>query len=202
MILSACTQSAKIKTKLYFSYFESNNLKKEDALVIEYNSNDTVRNVLINFVDSGKFAFTEKIRTQGIFRGDIDSTLQMTHSFNIGTKIESNIGKELPPIISTWITALQTNKMIIDNKDSFDIIFYDEIVPAWAYTSSYYCKNVNLFLVFYDQQKDTYYKLTNADGLENKQMILKLANNLSKDTVFFGKFYKLPKVKAPLYDFK
>jgi hypothetical protein len=59
-------------------------------------------------------------------------------------------------------------------------------------------KSENVFLSFYDQRKNIYFKLSSAIGLSNENLAINAANYLTNDTTFFGVHYKLPKVNAPL----
>lgn len=183
--------------KLYYTlYIEG--ISQPDSLIFEYYENDTVRFVSLKS-HSGITKFKEKVTADGIYRSPVDSLFQKTHSFTRGVKIESNIGQLLPMIITKWSTLINSYKIPLHAKDSADIFFYDEVIPFYSFASTYYLKSAKVFLIYYDQQKNNYFKLSKIEGIEKGDEILNIANKLAQDTVFFGPFYKLPKVEAPSF---
>lgn len=192
----ACNQSNKETIKMYYNLYDNHGLIKRNAVSLEYNKNDGIKFVSIS-EDSAHLQYREKIDIDGIYRSQLDSSFQMTHSFTKGAKVESNIGTVYPMLINYWTTLIDEYKLPINGTDTLGILFYDEVIPFYSFTSSYYLKSENIFLIYYDQQRNTYLKISKVDGIKNGDKILRIADRLANDTTFFGKHYKLPKVELP-----
>lgn len=166
------------------------------ALTITYELKDSFRIVSIS-LDTIHTSFKEKIAWDGIYRAAQNSQFQQTHSFKKNAKVESNIGVVQPILINNWATLINSYQVQTQKKDSVDVLFFDEAIPFYSFTSTYFLKSEKVFLSFYDQRKNIYFKLSAAEGLSNEKLAINVANHLTTDTTFFGAHYKLPKIEAP-----
>lgn len=195
--LCSCNRKKEERTiKLTYDLYKSDATVTKAALTIFYEIKDSFRLVSINF-DTIHIYFKEKVTLDGIYRTAQSTPLQQTHSFKKDAKVESNIGIVQPMLVNNWATLINSYQFQIQNKDNIDVLFFDEVIPFYSFTSSYFLKLENIFLSFYDQRKKIYFKLSSAKGLSNENLAINAANTLTNDTTFFGMHYKLPKVDAP-----
>ena len=195
--LSCISRSKDTTVRLHYDLYGKHGLEKSNAITVEYDNRNGIKYVTIQ-EDSIQIKYREKIEKDGIYRNSTDSSFQKVYSFTKGEKVESNIGIVLPMLINNWTTFINEYKFRANSTDSAEnIIFYDEVIPFYAYTSSYYLKSTNTFLIFYDQQKDNYLKLSQIVGLDQSEETLRIANDLAKDTIFFGRYYRLPDLEPP-----
>lgn len=203
IILAGCKNHKPNSIRLHYDFYRHDSLEKANALTIEYKQIDTgiTRTVdIVSRVDTNKIIFKEKVNDNGIYRSVDGSDFNLTHSFTIGRNVESHLPKSYPIFINTWAKGIMKKNYLLTNNDSINIIFFDETIPFYTFTSSYYSKELGFFIVYYNQHQDTYFKLSKAEGLQNnygEKDILRVTNKLSNDTMFFGKHYKLPIVPQP-----
>lgn len=195
--LCSCNQKKEDKRiRLTYDLCKNDVTVTKAAITITYELKDSFRLVSITF-DTIHIAFKEMVTLDGIYRTVQNSQFQQTHSFKKDAKVESNIGVVQPMLVNNWATLINSYQVQTQKKDSVDVLFFDEVIPFFSFTSSYFLKSENVFLSFYDQRKNVYFKLSSAEGLSNENLAINIANNLTSDTTFFGEHYKLPKVEAP-----
>jgi hypothetical protein len=196
--LCSCNRKKEDRTiELTYDLYKSDTTVTKAALTIVYELKDSFRLASINF-DTIHIVFKEKVTLDGIYRAAQSNLLQQTHSFKKDAKVESNIGIVQPMFVNNWATLINSYQVQTQNNDSINVLFFDEVIPFYSFTSSYFLKSENVFLSFYDQRKNIYFKLSSAIGLSNENLAINAANYLTNDTTFFGVHYKLPKVNAPL----
>lgn len=202
LIISGCSKSSNELMTLKYDFYEKDSLSQKNALIIQYKKNekDSFRVVsLTSFVDSIQLLFKERLSDSGIYRSVKGSKYFLTHSFIIGKQVESDLPQTAPFFLNTWIKAIDSKGYFYSQVDSINLIFFDEALPKYSFTSSYYSKELKFFFIFYNQSMDSYFKLAKVEGLMNntEKSILEVADKLSHDTMFFGKHYRLPLVEPP-----
>jgi hypothetical protein len=202
LLITSCNHYRGNTFKLHYDLYKADTLAMKNAITIEYKqSGSFFRAVKVSSsIDSLQLLFNERLTDSAIYRSIDRSDYILTHSFTIGKKIESNLPKTHPVFLNTLIRAIGEKNYKYKNADSIAIIFFDEAIPRYIFTSSYYSKQVGFFLIYYNQMSDEYFKLSKIEGLSsnfNKNEILEIVDKLSHDTLFFGKHYRPPAVEPP-----
>lgn len=203
LILSGCDNPSTKLITLKYDFFQKDSLLKNNALIIQYKKNDAdsfrVVNLTSTLDSSIQISFKERITDSGIYRSFNGSNYLLTHSFTLGKQVESDLPQSTPFFINTWIRAIESKNYLFGQGDSINLIFFDEAIPKYSFTSSYYSTQLELFIIYYNQREDSYFKLAEVKGLSSnaEKDILQVADRLSKDTLFFGKHYRLPIVEPP-----
>ncbi len=178
---------------LHYDYYSYDTLKISNALRIEYMKADSSARIvkISSSIDSISIVFKEKIEMNGIYRSVDNSPYVLTHSFDSISQIESSLPKSVPYFLNKLSKTISVKNYKLDNLDSSRIHFFDEAIPWYSYTDSYYCAKTKLFLLFYNPRKDSYFKLSSIEGQDDKfGQLLKIENAIIKDTSFFARYYK------------
>lgn len=202
LLIFGCKQNNSLENPLvlHYDYYSHDTLFMANALTIEYiKKDDSIRDVNISGkIDSLFITFKEKIDNDGIYRSVDELPYRLTHSFIYDTGIQSNLSKSYPYFLNALSKKIRAKKYSVGNADSVQVYFFDEAIPWYSYTDSYFRKDLKLFLLFYNPRKNSYFKLSKIDGKENNwNNVLTVEDEILKDTTFFAKFYKSPEVLPP-----
>jgi len=202
LLTTSCNHYQANSFKLHYDSYRADTLAMKNAITIEYKQEDSFfRAVKVSSsIDSFQLFFKERLTDSAIYRSVDSSGYILTHSFTIGKKIESDLLKTHPIFLNTLVRAIEEKVYKYKKTDSIAIMFFDEAIPRYTFTSSYYCKQMGFFLIYYNQMSDEYFKLSKVEGLEsnfNENEILEIVDKLSRDTLFFGKHYRPPVIEPP-----
>jgi len=204
IILSACDTYTKSPlghpiVTFYYDLFKQDSLVKKNAVVIKSIEADTNLITIAGF-EKEDIVFKQKITDYGILRSSNGSEYYLTHFFNARSSIESFLPTK-KAVFANSVTSLFKEKYYpFGNIDSLNIIYFEESIPAYTYTSTYFSKSLNTFILYYNSRDNYYYKLSAISGLQiNIGDLLNLEDDILKDTTFFAKFLidKLPKKPLP-----
>jgi hypothetical protein len=194
IIIVGCKTSGTNNLTLYYDFYCRDSLQKVNALVIESRKTDSDNVRIINIsssIDSIHTTFKEKVTDSGIYRSMDNLPFNLTHSFSNMKETKSQLPKSYPYFINKLTKEYKTKKYLFANKDSIEINFFDEAIPWYSYTNSYYSKQLGFFLIYYNPRTDCYFKLTGVEGLQNKIAdMAEVENKILRDTSFFSKFLK------------
>lgn len=198
VITLGCKDSKKKQLKiLQYDYYRRDKLEKLNALEITYSDSGEIRNVkALSSIDSLSISFAEKVTPDGIYRSKDNSPFALTHPFHKGNEIESLL-KPSPIFFNKKIKDQAQKRYSLNGKDSLNVIFFDENIPLYTFTNSYYGKEVGIFLIYYDPIRETYFKLSHYSGNGDEQYLLKVTEEICNDTTFFSRFIKAPKAPPP-----
>jgi len=203
IIVVGCKTSNTDNLILHYDFYCHDSLQKTNALTIESRKMDADEVRMINItssIDSAQVTFKEKVTDSGIYRSMNNLPFTLTHSFSSIKETESKLPELYPYFINKLTKKYKTKKYLLNNKDSIEINFFDEVIPWYSYTNSYYSKQLGFFLIFYNPRTDCYFKLGGVEELQNKIAdIAEVENKILKDTFFFCKFLKdtLPNIPPP-----
>jgi len=210
LFLVACKEQSKIPIVAQYNFYQNDTIVPERAVIVKYKQNGKAdfSKVTISSGDSTLAVYYEKVTDSGILRSLVPSGFKLSHSFYTSTEIELKFEEPVPFFLNVLTKNHSTKIFPIDKNDSSEVILFDEAIPWYSYTCSYYLRETSLFLIFYDCKveedrqyrisQDRYYKLFNVQGLDTDMGYLnKLANKIISDKSFFAKYYKFP-VTAPL----
>ena len=198
-LVVSCQQTVKKSNIiLYYDLYVEGSLIQKSALVVEYayKQGDSLRMVSIK-EDTLEIRFAEKVTSDGIYRSFDSNNFFLTHSFTTNKKVESDLGQQYPMFVNNWVTKIKEKKYLLDN-DSLRICLFDETLSYYSANASYFLKDFNVFLIYYDPQKEKYYKLSKVEGLslKDRKAMLAVANKIPVDTLFLN-YGKPPHIEAP-----
>ena len=215
-LIFGCREKKSEIIVLHYDLYNGDILERKNVVTIEYqiNKGDSIKTVTFNSsIDSNHFSFREYLTDSGLYRSLNRSKFLLTHSFLNGIAVDSlsvpiNSKREIqkgwnnrfPTFFSISTRPIDIKEFESFEKGKVEIIAFIENINFYSYTETFYCKQLGMFLIYKSLTSNRYYKLSKIDGLIKPNIekdILKITNNLSNDTIFFGKNYKLPSVKPP-----
>lgn len=202
--------SCKVKTTspftLYYDFYRNGVVIPKEAVKIIYHKDDKADYSKVSVLasnDSIVATFYQKVTDTGILRSLSTFDFEQSHSFFYNKEMKSNIEKPKPHFLNIITTKRNEKNFLFGGNDSVKIIFFDEAIPWYSFTCSYYLKEYGLFLIYYNCaiddgveykiSEDGYYRLSGVDGIGiDMHNLARLIDKVITDTSLFAKYYKIP----------
>lgn len=124
---------------LYYDFYHNDSVVLKKAIKIEYENvvSREYRKVIIETSEDSVIAtFYQKTSDAGIFRSLDTVGFKLSHSFLPKAEVELKLGDPIPYFLNVLATNRNAKTYQYDNKDSAEVIFFDEAIPWDSYTCS------------------------------------------------------------------
>lgn len=186
---------------VYYDFYQNDTLRYERAATVNYKKvkNDNYDSVVVNLQsNTTRIAYNQRVTEEGIFRSLTSINFLLSHSFLHNKEVELKLAEPIPYFLNVLTRRYSSKSFLTAEQDSTEVIFFDEAIPWYSYTCSYYLKEYNLFLLLYNPRDNSYFKISHVEGLNVKKDFLNsLSTQVISDTSFFARYYKLPEVFPP-----